>query len=101
MGGELVIFNANWCASCRDVLPLVQDIAASNHLELTTIDVDAHTAAKDARILGLSLPKEGPPQVYYVHKRKTVLLYSGENYKFGYNTQIRATILQNLQQALP
>jgi thiol-disulfide isomerase/thioredoxin len=99
--GEIVFFNANWCASCRELLPMVQDIATSNQLGLTTIDVDADTAPKQARTLGLNLPKQGPPQVYYIHNRQQVLLYSGENYKFGYNTQARAAILQNLQQAAP
>lgn len=99
--GTIVVFNANWCASCREVIPVVSEIATQNNLSLTQIDVDAQTAPKQAQTLGLSVPNDGPPQVYYVDRGRSTLLYNGKGYKFGYSDAMRATILQNLQQILP
>lgn len=98
--GTVVLFNANWCASCREVDPIVQDIAAQNNLGLTEIDVDAQTAPKEARNYGLAIPNDGPPQVYYVDRGRATLLYNGKDYKFGYGDMARATILRNLQKVL-
>jgi len=97
---SIILFNANWCASCREVTPIVQDIASQNSLGFTQIDVDAQTAPKEARNYGLSIPNDGPPQVYFVDRGRSTLLYNGKDYKFGYGDAARATILQNLQKVL-
>jgi thiol-disulfide isomerase/thioredoxin len=98
--GNIVLFTANWCASCREVNPIVQEIATQNSLGITQIDVDAQTAPKQARNYGLSIPNDGPPQVYYVDRGRSTLLYNGKDYKFGYGDMARATILRNLQKVL-
>ena len=98
--GNIVLFNANWCASCREVDPIVRDIASQNGLSITAIDVDAPTAPKEARNYGLSIPNDGPPQVYYVDHGRSTLLYNGKDYKFGYGDAARTTILQSLQKVL-
>lgn len=97
--GNVVVFSANWCASCREVLPVVRDVAAQNGLSVTEIDVDSQAAPKQAQNLGLSIPNDEPPQVFYVNRGRSTLLYSGKNFKFGYADTVRASLLQNLQRA--
>lgn len=98
--GTLVFFHANWCASCRDVLPIVQEIAGQNNLTLLQIDVDNQNAPQQARNFGLSIPSEEPPQVYCMNHGRATLIYNGKNYRSGGSNTARATILQNLQQVL-
>jgi thiol-disulfide isomerase/thioredoxin len=98
--GSLVVFDANWCASCREVLPIVRDVAGQNGLSVTEIDVDGQTAPKQAQSLGLSVPNEEPPQVYYVNRGRATLIYNGKGFKFGSGDAVRATLLQNLQRVL-
>lgn len=98
--GTMVIFNANWCASCREVVPIAQEIAGQNGMTVRQIDVDAQDAPKQASSLGLSIPNGEPPQIFYVNRGRSILLYNGRGYKFGYSDAVRSTILQNLQQVL-
>ena len=98
--GDMVVFTANWCASCREVVPLAQEIASQNGLSVTQIDVDGQNAPKQAQSKGLSIPGDGPPQIFLVKGGHSTLIYNGKNYKFGYQEQARATILQKLQRAL-
>lgn len=98
--GNMVLFTANWCASCREIDPIIHEVASQNSLSVTEIDVDAQTAPKDARNYGLTIPNDGPPQLYYVDKGRATLIYNGKDYKFGYTDAARTMILQNLQQAL-
>lgn len=95
--GNVVVFSANWCASCREVVPVVREVAAQNNLAVTEIDVDSQAAPKQAQNLGLSIPNDEPPQVFFVNKGRSTLLYNGKNFKFGYPDTVRTTILQNLQ----
>ena len=99
--GNMVVFSANWCASCREVLPIVHDVASQNGMGVTEIDVDSQTAPKQARALGLSMPNDEPPQVFYVDRGRATLLYNGKNFKFGYPDAVRAALLQNLQRSQP
>ena len=99
--GNMVVFSANWCASCREVLPIVRDVASQNGMGVTEIDVDSQMAPKQARALGLSMPNDEPPQVFYVDRGRTTLLYNGKNFKFGYPDAVRAALLQNLQRSQP
>jgi thiol-disulfide isomerase/thioredoxin len=98
--GTMVVFTANWCASCREVIPLVRDIASQNNIAVSEIDVDSVSAPKQAQGLGLSVPQDEPPQVFFVNKGHAVLIYNGKNYRFGYQDAAKTTILQNLQTAL-
>ncbi len=99
--GNMVVFSANWCASCREVLPIVRDVASQNGMGVTEIDVDSQMAPKQARALGLSMPNDEPPQVFYVDRGRATLLYNGKNFKFGYPDAVRAALLQNLQRSQP
>ncbi len=96
----MVVFTANWCASCREVVPIARDIASQNNLSITEIDVDSATAPKQAEGLGLSMPHDEPPQVFLVNKGRSSLIYNGKSYKFGYQDAARSMILQNLQSSL-
>ncbi len=98
--GNMVVFNANWCASCREVVPIVREVAAQNSISVTEIDVDSATAPKQAQGLGMGIPHDEPPQVFYVEKGRSTLIYNGKGYKFGYQDAAKTTILQNLQKAL-
>lgn len=98
--GNMVVFTANWCASCREVVPLVRDIASQNGLSVMEIDVDSSMAPKQAKGLGLGMPSDEPPQVFYVDRGRSTLIYNGKGYKFGYQDAAKTTILQNLQKAL-
>lgn len=98
--GTVVVFDANWCASCREIMPIARDVASQNSLGFAEIDIDFQDAPKQARSHGLSIPNDEPPQVFYVNRGRSVLLYSGRNYKFGSGDSARATILQNLQRVL-
>lgn len=99
--GNMVVFSANWCASCREVLPIVRDVASQNGMGVTEIDVDSQMAPRQARALGLSMPNDEPPQVFYVDRGRATLLYNGKNFKFGYPDAVRAALLQNLQRSQP
>lgn len=98
--GSMVVFSANWCASCREVVPIVREVASQNSISVTEIDVDSATAPKQARDMGLAIPQDEPPQVFFVDKGRSTLIYNGKSYKFGYQEAAKATILQNLQKAL-
>ncbi len=98
--GNMVVFTANWCASCREVVPIVRDVASQNNIAVTEIDVDSATAPKQAQGLGLGMPHDEPPQVFFVDKGRSTLIYNGKGYKFGYQDAAKTTILQNLQKAL-
>lgn len=99
--GTVVVFNANWCASCREVLPIVREVAGQNSMSIVEIDIDSQQAPKQARTLGLSMPNDEPPQVFYVDRGRSTLLYSGKQFKYGSGDAVRATVLQNLQRVRP
>jgi thiol-disulfide isomerase/thioredoxin len=99
--GTLVVFDANWCASCRELVPVIKDVAGQNSLSVSEIDVDAQDAPKQAHSYGLTIPNDEPPQVYFVSRGRATQIYNGKGYKFGYSDAARATILQNLQRVLP
>lgn len=98
--GSIVVFEANWCASCREIVPIAREIASQNGLNLVEIDVDSPDAPKQARGLGVGIPNDEPPQVFYAHKGRMSLLYNGRGYKSGAVAKARTTILQNLQKSL-
>lgn len=97
-GPSMVVFNASWCASCRNVVPIAQNVAQQNSLGVAVIDVDAQDAPAQAADYGLSIPKSQPPQVYFVNGGKVTLLYDGSQYRYGQDDAVRADILNRLKQ---
>ncbi|MEB3286638.1 MAG: thioredoxin family protein [Vampirovibrionales bacterium] len=95
----IVIFTANWCASCRTVIPVAQEVASQNGLGVETIDVDKQDAPSQASDFGLSIPSADLPQVYYVNNGRITLLFDARQYKFAKPEIIRTQILSNLQQS--
>lgn len=98
--GTVVLFSANWCASCREIVPIVRDVATQNNVGVVQIDVDGQDAPKQAHNYGLSIPNDEPPQVYFVDKGRATLIYNGKGYKYGNADATRASILQSLQRVL-
>jgi thiol-disulfide isomerase/thioredoxin len=96
----IVIFNANWCASCREVVPMINEVARQNGIPVREIDVDDQRAPSQARSYGLDVPNSDPPQVYLVDNGHVSLVFDGRNYQYGRGDQIRARLLQNLQREL-
>jgi thiol-disulfide isomerase/thioredoxin len=94
---QFVVFTANWCASCREVLPIVQEVAAQNAITVREIDVDDQRAPSQARQLGLDIPSNDPPQVYLIHNGGISLVLDGRNFQYGKPALIRSRLLQNLQ----
>ncbi len=99
----LVVLNSNWCYSCREVVPIAQEIAQQNNLSVTVIDIDRQDAPRLARTYGIAIPsdsQEDAPWIYLVNGNRTVLIYSGNGYKPGYEDAARAQILQNLHNVM-
>lgn len=96
----VVVFNANWCASCRDVLPIVREVSQQNGYNVVEIDVDDQRAPSKARQYGLEVPSNDPPQVYFLHNGGISLIFDGRNYQYGKGEDVRARLLQNLQRNL-
>ncbi len=96
---QFVVFNANWCASCREVLPIVREVAMQNGILVREIDVDDQRAPSQARQLGLDIPSNDPPQVYLIHNGGISLVLDGRNFQYGKPELIRSRLLQNLQRS--
>lgn len=99
----IVVLNSNWCYSCREVVPIAQEVAQQNNLSVTVIDIDRQDAPRLARTYGIAIPsdrKDDAPWIYLVNGNRTVMIFSGNAYKPGYEDAARAQILQNLQNAL-
>jgi thiol-disulfide isomerase/thioredoxin len=98
--GTMVIFTAGWSASCREVLPIVRDIANTNGLTLKEVNVDDQNAPSQVSKFGLKVPTSDPPQVFLVTGNKVTLLFDGSRYSYGRGDMVRTTVLQNLQRQL-
>src|SRR5690606_165889 len=85
---QVVVFTANWCASCREVVPVVREVVQQNGLPAVVIDVDSQYAPREASRYGLSVPTEAPPQVFLVRESRIIRLYNGEQYRFGGREQV-------------
>ena len=97
---NIVLFNANWCAQCREIDPIVQEVADQNHLPVKEIDVDDQNAPREVKTMGLSIPTKRLPQIYLLSQGKAILLFDGAKTSFGNDIQaIRATLLQRLRQS--
>jgi thiol-disulfide isomerase/thioredoxin len=97
----LVIFDANWCALCREVYPIAQDVAMQNGLPLIKIDLDDPAAVSQAKNLGLTIPASDPPVVYYVDSTRNALLLQGNVVGYGQPERIRSLLMQQLNQSKP
>ena len=96
-GNDIVVFTANWCANCRVIVPIVQDVAGTNGMAVRLIDVDKQDANKQAQAYGLSIPRAELPQVYLVRGGHITLIFDASNFRYGMQDQVRSTILGNLQ----
>ncbi len=99
-GSSLVMFTASWCAACRPVGPIVQEVAGQNNLAYQSIDVDFQNAPAMAADFGLTIPSADLPQVYLVKAGRVSLLFDGRGFRMGKEELVRTTILNTLQQSL-
>ncbi len=95
---SLVVFTANWCANCRDVVPMAQNVATTQGVSVTVIDVDASNAPKQAEKLGLSIPTRDLPQIYLKTGGTSRLVFDGSRYIYGQTEQVRMTLLKSLKE---
>jgi thiol-disulfide isomerase/thioredoxin len=93
----VVVFTANWCASCREIVPVAREVASQNGLSLQTVDVDNQSAPQQAENYGLGIPKSDLPQIYQVGPKGVRLLFDGRGYRYGSTNTVRASMLQNIQ----
>lgn len=93
----LAAFTANWCASCRDIIPLAADIAQQNGVTITIIDVDDPQAPKRAKALGLAIPTRDLPQVFVMRGGQGQLILDGAAVRYGQSEAARARLLRGLQ----
>ena len=93
---DIVIFSAEWCASCRQINPIVQSVGADQNIPVHIIDVDIQDAPQNAQQYGLTIPKAELPQVYLVDSGHVTLLYDGRDFSYGKMGNIKSIILTNL-----
>lgn len=92
----LVVFTANWCASCRKVVPLVQDVGVKRGVTVEVLDVDDSATPTRVTSFGLAMPRSKPPMVYVVQGGQTTLVLDGKSYSYGQEDAIRSAIEQKL-----
>jgi thiol-disulfide isomerase/thioredoxin len=97
---QLVMFTASWCASCRDVMPVVESLASSQGLPIVLIDVDEPKAPQQASAKGLAIPSKELPQVYLLQANRASLVFDGEGYVLGHRTAAQQSLSNKLNQAL-
>ena len=96
---RLVVFTASWCASCRTLVPSLQEVATSLALPVEVVDVDSVTAEAAAKAIGVALPSKELPQGFYVQSNGSTLVFDGTGYTQNdgvkAKTTTRGKILQN------
>ncbi|MEB3245190.1 MAG: thioredoxin family protein [Vampirovibrionales bacterium] len=93
----LVVFTAGWCANCRDVIPVIEDVAREQGLAVVMVDVDKQDAPKLAKTYNLAVPSLEPPQVYYIMGTQKTLLFDGRNYNPAQPaSKLKSQLLQQL-----
>lgn len=97
---QLVMFTASWCASCRDLMPVVERLASAQGLPLLLIDVDEANAPKQASAKGIAIPSKELPQVYLLQANRASLVFDGEGYVLGHRTTAQQSLSNKLNQAL-
>jgi thiol-disulfide isomerase/thioredoxin len=92
-GPTILVFTANWCASCREVMPAVQGLVSQKGFLMQLVDVDQEVAVKLAKDYGLTLNRLDPPRVYYISPGKPPVLLLDESSDI---TQAGTLMLQKL-----
>jgi len=99
--GTLVVLTANWCATCREIIPAVQRAATSlGDLPVVTLDVDNGGTPEQANQYGVSISGSDIPEVYFVKGGKTTMVFNGRGYRFGHADQVQNQIQQEVQSGL-
>lgn len=91
---DMVMFTASWCAGCREVLPVAQQVASEKGFNLVTIDVDKPDAPKQCKAYGLDIPKKSLPQVFKVDGGNQTLIYDGSQHAWGQPAVIKNKLSQ-------
>lgn len=93
---QLVIFTADWCAGCRDLMPIVKNLAAQQQIPLLEINVDNANAPEKASQQGLAVPNRELPQIYLIQEKESRLLFDGTGYRLGQKEGTRRSLERKL-----
>ena len=93
---QVVVFSANWCASCRDVVPIVEEIAGQKGIKVNVVDVDDPSTPSVVRSLGLKVPQGDLPQVFSNHQGQWQSVFDGSDYMYGETELVRSSIMEHL-----
>jgi thiol-disulfide isomerase/thioredoxin len=96
----LVVTTASWCGTCREIIPIVTDIASASSLSVVTLDVDKSNAPDEASQYGIAVTGGELPEVYLFKNGKTTLLFNGKGYRIGQSAQAKSQIQGRLQGSL-
>ncbi len=91
-GDQLVVFTAQWCASCVTLVPSIQGVSTRLGIPFTKIDVDDTKATAQARQFGLTIPRADLPQAYYIQSGKQTLVLNGKQYTPNQSKQADADV---------
>lgn len=94
----MVFFTASWCAACREVIPIAQNVASQYQYTIQIVDVESASAVERAKTFGLTIPKKTLPQVYLMTSTPPTLIYDGTLHPFGDPPAIRELLLEGLPQ---
>ncbi|MFM7389196.1 MAG: TlpA family protein disulfide reductase [Vampirovibrionales bacterium] len=95
---RLVFFTSSWCASCNVVLPDVKQVANSLGISLVEIDVESPTAQAAAKQFGLTLPKRGLPQAFYIQHTQSSLVLDGTQFSVTDAPKVKPSLFSKLFQ---
>jgi thiol-disulfide isomerase/thioredoxin len=93
---QVVVFTAQWCASCVTLVPSIQGVCSRLGIPFTKIDVDDTKATAQAREFGLTIPRADLPQAYYIQSGKQTLVLNGKQYTSNQGKQVDAEITLQL-----
>ena len=91
-GDQIVVFTAQWCASCVTLVPSIQGVSTRLGIPFTKIDVDDTKATAQARQFGLVIPRADLPQAYYIQSGKQTLVLNGKQYTPNQSKQVDADL---------
>jgi thiol-disulfide isomerase/thioredoxin len=95
---RLVFFTASWCASCNVVAPDVRAVAGSLGMPMIEIDVESPTAQAAANQFGLTVPKRGLPQAFYMQQHQSNLVLDGTQFSVSDAAKVRPSLFSKLFQ---
>lgn len=94
----IVAFTAQWCASCREVLPVVRQMANEfQYPVMVEVDVDQRQSLKQAEMYGIAIPSSELPQVYLVDDGQVRLIFDGSQYTYGQIDELTASLRQTFR----